>query len=66
MAAGGGSGILKPPGDGDDVAPVIPLRQRHNNGNDPAERKTLPSERAPFDPNSNQTESASGGPPIVA
>src|SRR6185437_17015541 len=51
MATKGGSGtFLRPPGD-DHVAPVIPLRQRHN---EPAEtsppRKPLPRERAAFDP----------------
>ena len=39
MATKGGSGtFLRAPGD-DDVAPVIPLRQRHR---DPADASTLP------------------------
>jgi hypothetical protein len=51
MATKGGSGtFLRPPGD-DDVAPVIPLRQRHSEPSEPSTpRKPLPRERAPFDP----------------
>jgi hypothetical protein len=51
MATKGGSGtFLRPPGD-DDVAPVIPLRQRQNQPSaPPTPRKPLPRERAAFDP----------------
>lgn len=50
MAAQGGSGTLKPPGD-DNVAPVIPLRQRRTETTDaPTGTKLLPRERAAFDP----------------
>ena len=51
MATKGGSGtFLRPPGD-DNVAPVIPLRQRRNDPSEPSTpRKPLPRERAAFDP----------------
>jgi hypothetical protein len=51
MATKGGSGTFLPaPGD-DDVAPVIPLRQRHSEPSDAStSRKRLPRERAAFDP----------------
>ena len=51
MATTGGSGtFVRPPGD-DDVAPVIPLRQRHSEPSDASTpRKPLPRERAAFDP----------------
>jgi hypothetical protein len=50
MATKGGSGILNPPGD-EDVAPVIPLRQRQTDPVAPtAPRKALPRENAAFDP----------------
>ena len=51
MATKGGSGtFLRTPGD-DDVAPVIPLRQRHRDPVDAStSRKLLPRERAAFDP----------------
>jgi hypothetical protein len=51
MATTGGSGtFVRPPGD-DDVAPVIPLRQRHSEPSDAStSRKRLPRERAAFDP----------------
>jgi hypothetical protein len=49
MATKGGSGIFTPPGD-DNVAPVIPLRQRQSNQVAPPARKVLPRERAAFDP----------------
>ena len=50
MATKGGSGTLQPPGD-DNVAPVIPLRQRHSEPSEPSTpRKPLPRERAAFDP----------------
>jgi hypothetical protein len=50
MATQGGSGTLQPPGD-DNVAPVIPLRQRHSEPSEPSTpRKPLPRERAAFDP----------------
>src|SRR5438132_1189719 len=51
MAATGGSGTLNPPADGDDIAPVIPLRQRQGAINaPPPKREPLPRERAAFDP----------------
>ena len=49
MAGNGGSGTLNPPSD-DDVAPVIPLRQRQATLAPPAPRRALPRERAAFDP----------------
>jgi hypothetical protein len=53
MGAKGGTGILNPPSDGDDIAPVIPLRQRQGQGPQtapPAARQSLPRERSAFDP----------------
>src|ERR1700757_4971295 len=51
MAATGGSGTLNPPRDGDDIAPVIPLRQRQGAAPvPPPKREPLPRERAAFDP----------------
>jgi hypothetical protein len=51
MATKGGKGTVEPPTDGEDVAPVIPLRRREG---DPADtgvsRGLLPQESAPFDP----------------
>jgi len=42
---------LNPPSDGDDVAPVIPLRQRQGaEAPTQVERRPLPRERAAFDP----------------
>src|SRR5947209_2672255 len=51
MATKGGSGTFLPaPGD-ENVAPVIPLRQRQNEPSaPPTPRKPLPRERAAFDP----------------
>src|SRR6185437_1716510 len=49
MAGNGGSWTLNPPSD-DDVAPVIPLRQRQATLAPPAPRRVLPRERAAFDP----------------
>src|SRR5947209_20456732 len=49
MATKGGSGTLQPPGD-DNVAPVIPLRQRSEPSEPSTPRKPLPRERAAFDP----------------
>jgi hypothetical protein len=50
MATKGGSGtFLRPPGD-DDVAPVIPLRQRLDNPSQASVPRKLPRERAAFDP----------------
>ena len=50
MVTKGGSGTLQPPGD-DNVAPLIPLRQRHTEPSAPSTpRKALPRERAAFDP----------------
>src|SRR5690349_14157219 len=49
MAGNGGSGTLNPPSD-DDVAPVIPLRQRQATLAPSAPRRVLPRERAAFDP----------------
>src|SRR5437588_8270099 len=50
MAGNGGSRILHPPSD-DDVAPVIPLRQRQPTASgSPLPRRELPRERAAFDP----------------
>jgi hypothetical protein len=51
MAGKQGSGTVNPPGDSDDVAPVIPLRQRQgSNGAHTGARGSLPREHAPFDP----------------
>jgi hypothetical protein len=51
MAGKQGSGTVNPPGDSDDVAPVIPLRQRQDrNGAHSGARGSLPREHAPFDP----------------
>jgi hypothetical protein len=51
MAGKGGSGTLNRSGDGEDVAPVIPLRQRREDPTvPPPGRRTLPRERAAFDP----------------
>src|ERR1700757_4047603 len=51
MAATGGSGTLNPPRDGDNIAPVIPLRQRQGAvPAPPPEGGPLPRERAAFDP----------------
>jgi uncharacterized membrane protein YgcG len=50
MATKGGSGtFFRPPGD-DDVAPVIPLRQRLDKRSEASMPRKLPRERAAFDP----------------
>jgi hypothetical protein len=63
MAGKGGNGILNPPSDGDDVAPVIPLRQRQG-GETPkqVERRPLPRERAAFDPEIESGDSLQRSP----
>src|SRR5579872_1629744 len=55
--AEGGNGILTPPQDGDEIAPVIPLRQRQpDSAPQQAVRRSLPAERAPFDPELEQAD----------